>query len=72
MVFFHRKKRKLDDCLSIWCGVWNRGIPALVVLWLLMPPQRSWGETSELFPDPPILHPTFLEEKEIIVTVDDS
>lgn len=25
-----------------------------------------------LFPDPPILHPTFLEEKEIIVTVDDS
>lgn len=25
-----------------------------------------------LFPDPPILHPTFLEGKEIIVTVDDS
>lgn len=69
-VFFHRKKVELSDFLSIWCGVWNRGVPALMILWVLMlPPVDLEWDFWIYVPDHPILLPAVWEGKEIIVIV---
>lgn len=67
-VFFHRKKMKIDDCLSIWWFVEQRSANPDNIVPGEMPPQRNWNVICWTYvPDHLILKTAVCEGKEIIV-----